>query len=104
MFPVSKIGGGRATQFYPVLRGRGAQNISGPEFSHFVAPLPIINDRSLIFPGRYLYAVFIINDVLYARLADLVVGCTISSIVHVIQPMNYNTNTLRGAFGIPWVP
>ena len=30
-------------QFYPVLRGEG-----GTKFSHFVAPLPVINDQSLI--------------------------------------------------------
>ena len=28
--------------------GGGAQNVSGLRFSHFVAPLPVINDQSLI--------------------------------------------------------
>ena len=33
-------------KFYSVLGG-GAQTVSDPRFSHFVAPLPIINDQSL---------------------------------------------------------
>ena len=33
-------------KLYPVLR-RGRGTISDPRFSHFVAPLPVINDRSL---------------------------------------------------------
>ena len=43
----SHVEGGRKT-FYPVLRGRGAQQVLDPRFSHFVAlPLPVINDQSL---------------------------------------------------------
>ena len=34
-------------KFYPVLRREGAQRVLDSQFSHFVAPLPIINDRSL---------------------------------------------------------
>ena len=48
-------GGGRKTFplfkrghfFYPVLRG-GGQKVSDPRFTHFVVPLPVINDQSLI--------------------------------------------------------
>ena len=36
---------GVSKKFYSVLRG--AQKVSDPQFSHFVAPLPVINDHSL---------------------------------------------------------
>ena len=42
-----KRGGKR---FYPVLAGGGgggAQKVSDPQFSHFVAPVYVINDQSL---------------------------------------------------------
>ena len=38
--------GGGARNVLPVLRG-GHKKLSDPQFSHFVAPLPIINDQSL---------------------------------------------------------
>ena len=40
----SHTDGGRK-MFYPVLRG--AQKVLDQQFSHFVAPLPVINDRPL---------------------------------------------------------
>ena len=47
MFPLFKRGGGRK-KFNPVLReGGGVQKVSDPQFSHIVAPLPIINNQSL---------------------------------------------------------
>ena len=49
MFPFIERGGHEI--IYPVLRGRGQQNVSDPRFSYFVAlpppPLPVINDQSL---------------------------------------------------------
>ena len=46
MFPPFKRGGHE--KFYPVLGGGGAgvQKVSDLRFSHFVGPLPIINDQS----------------------------------------------------------
>ena len=41
------IRGGGVQQVLPCLEG-GAQKVSDPIFSHFVAPLPVINDQSLI--------------------------------------------------------
>ena len=42
---------GGCEKFYNVLNdgggGEGAQKVSDPRFSHFVAPLPVINDQSL---------------------------------------------------------
>ena len=32
---------------YPISGGE-AQKVTGPRFPHFVAPLPVINDRSLM--------------------------------------------------------
>ena len=56
MFPLFKRGGGDGREkFYPVLRG-GAQKVLDPRFSHFVAPLPVINDQSLtetLYPLQY---------------------------------------------------
>ena len=41
-------GGGGAQQVLPCLEGGGgAQKVSDPQFSHFVAALPVINDQSL---------------------------------------------------------
>ena len=45
-------GGGVADEkFYPVLRGGGGEGRKKfrTRFSHFVAPLPVINDQSLTF-------------------------------------------------------
>ena len=39
--------GGERFKFYPVLRGWGRANVLDPQFSHFGAPLPVINDQSL---------------------------------------------------------
>ena len=36
-----KKGGGGRNMFYPVLRGRGPQQVLDPRFSHFVAPRKI---------------------------------------------------------------
>ena len=44
--------GGGGTKFYPVLKRGGPQKVSDPQFSHFVAPLPVINDQSLILVGQ----------------------------------------------------
>ena len=54
-FPPFKRGGRK--KFYPVLRGGGAQKVSDPRFSHFVAPppLPVINDQSLSIPNARTY-------------------------------------------------
>ena len=50
-FPLFKRGGGRE-KFYTVLSvcvggGGGACTVSNPRFSHFIDPLPVINDQSL---------------------------------------------------------
>ena len=44
-----KRGGGAGTQkVLPCLEGgRGVHKVSGSRFSHFVTPLPLINDQSL---------------------------------------------------------
>ena len=42
-FPLCNMGG--REKFYPVLKG--AQKVLNPRFSHFVAPLPVINDQTL---------------------------------------------------------
>ena len=47
MFPPFKRGGGH-NKFYPVFTGGGGQKVSDLRFSHFVAPLPIINDQFLM--------------------------------------------------------
>ena len=39
-------GGGRARNVLPCVKG-GAQKVSDPRFSHFVAPLPVSNGWSL---------------------------------------------------------
>ena len=47
---LQKRGGRGAQKVYPVLwggGGGGAQTNSDPQFSHFVAPLPVINYQSL---------------------------------------------------------
>ena len=45
----SKAGGGgggwRRKKCYPGLKGGRAQKVSDPRLSHFVAPLPVINDQ-----------------------------------------------------------
>ena len=49
--------GGEARKVLPWLReGGGAQKVSDPRFSHFVAPpLPVINEQSLMEPGTRSY-------------------------------------------------
>ena len=47
--PQSNLKRGR-NKFYPVLGGGGggeAQKVSDPQFSHFVAPVSLIDDQSL---------------------------------------------------------
>ena len=43
----------RHEEFYPVLKGL-AQKLSDLQFPYFVAPLPVINDRSLITPTTHM--------------------------------------------------
>ena len=44
-YPYEKGGGGKS---FSHAEGGGAQKVSDPRFSHFVAPpLPVINDQSL---------------------------------------------------------
>ena len=46
-------GGGGGQKFTLILR-RGVQKVWGPQFSHFVAPLPVINDPSQRLPHVFL--------------------------------------------------
>ena len=49
-FPLFKREGGGTRKVVPCLEEGGAQNVSDLRFSHFVAPLPVINDQSLTLP------------------------------------------------------
>ena len=47
---------------HPVLKGGGGgQKVSDPRFSRFVAPLPVINDRSLKAPAYSMDTQWILN-------------------------------------------
>ena len=48
-FPLFKRG---SQKVLPCLEGEGARKVSDPRFSHFVAPLPISSDQSLIEHGN----------------------------------------------------
>ena len=71
-YPLEKGGGGRQKTVLVILKGGaksfhslkgGALKVFDPRFSHFVAPLPVINDQSLSRP--YIYAHVMVKQNIY---------------------------------------
>ena len=64
--------GGGCKKFYPVLRGGGrAQKVSDPRFSHFVAPLQVINDQSLKVSDIFHYSLKKLTSLAFSILTGL---------------------------------